>query len=690
MTSTSAQEHSAPVLPHDRRRPTGSGGTRRRRRVRAGWVVAALLVVAAVLVALSGGGATSPPSPAPPVLSPATAALTAQDVDAWLDGMLPAALERSDIAGAAVAVVHEGRVLTARGYGYADTGSGDTPQRPVDPDRTLFRVGSVSKDFTATTVLQLVEEGRLDLDADVDRYLDFPLPRTSDRPITMRHLLTHTAGFEERLRGLIGLDGTPVDLRAVVATDPPEQVFEPGTVPAYSNYGYALAGYIVERVTGTPFADHVGSSVLGRAGMTSSSFAQPLPPDLRGRLSQGYATASEPAGPFETVGPAPAGALTASVTDMARFVLAHLGEAGAGQPVLGPESLALMGGPALDATTLGTLAAGPRMTLGFFDESRNGHRILGHGGDTLYFHSHLQLYPDDRTGIVVTLNSTGRGAADTLELRQSLLQGFTDRYFPPAAPVAPPVPTTTATEHAAAAAGTYEPSRSMFSTFLSVLGVAGQTTVTPRPDGTVLITPGPADVRAAVYEEIAPWVWREVGGQRIVTMRADGDRVEALGFESAFTLLRTTPAREAGTALPVLLASAAVLVIGLLAWPVTAGVRRRYAVPAPPEPGRWGRTTHVLTRAASVAAVLALVGWTAAVVSISGLQDVPEPALRTLQVVQWVALLGVVPAAVRVGLLVRHRAGAGRIAGDAARLLALVGTAWFALVVGLLSMSVSY
>jgi CubicO group peptidase (beta-lactamase class C family) len=223
-------------------------------------------------------------------------------------------------------------VLTARGYGYADTGSEGTAPHPVDPDQTLFRVGSVAKVFVATAVMQLVEQGKIDLDADVDRYLDFPLPRTFDRAITMRHLLTHTAGFEERIKGLIELGESTVSVRDTVAVDPPEQVFEPGTVPAYSNYGYSLAGYIVERVSGTPFDDYIDRNVLDRVGMTSSSFAQPLPQELRSRLSQGYTTDSDPAAPFETVGTAPAGALSASATDMGRFILAHLGELGPGRP----------------------------------------------------------------------------------------------------------------------------------------------------------------------------------------------------------------------------------------------------------------------------------------------------------------------------------------------------------------------
>jgi CubicO group peptidase (beta-lactamase class C family) len=605
-------------------------------------------------------------------------------VDAWLDGLVPAALERSGIAGAAVTVVHDGQVLTARGYGWADTGSEGAEARAVDADGTLFRVGSVSKVFAATAVLQQVEQGRIDLDADVQRYLDFPL--AVHAPITMRHLLTHTAGFEERLEGIITPDGPPAHLRDVVAVEPPEQVFTPGTVPAYSNYGYALAGYVVERVTGVPFDSYVQRNVLDRAGMASSTFAQPLPPELAYRLSRGYDTGSGPPGPFEVVGPAPAGALSASATDMGRFMLAQLGELGPENALLAPATLELMKQPALDSVSLGTLAGGPRMALGLFEESRGGHRIVGHGGDTRYFHSHMQLYPDDRTGVFVTLNSSGRGPVDTLELRDSVLDGFADRYFP-ATGTTERSATPTAASHAAMAEGSYESARLPFSTFLTALGLVGQTQVTARPDGTVLLVPGPMSIYPAVYREVGPWVWREVGGERTISMRTAGDRVEAIGFESAFTLLRVGPDRDGDVVLPVLVASTAVLLLGLLAWPVGAIVRRRYRVPAFPHPSRPARA---LTRVAAAAAVLGLAGWTTVVLVVMGGQEVPEPLIRAAQGAQWVGVLGVLPAAFLLVTSVRHRTGPIRIAGSVCLLLALAGTAWFAQAFGLLSPDVSY
>ncbi|MGC5310564.1 serine hydrolase domain-containing protein [Micromonospora zamorensis] len=615
-------------------------------------------------------------------------ALTETDVNAWLDGLLPAALDRTGIAGATVAVVDDGRIITTRGYGYADTGDGGDGAVPVDPDRHLFRMGSVSKLVTATAVLQLVQSGDLDLDADVETYLDFDLPHSYERAVTLRHLLTHTAGFEERIAGLIRTDGGDVNLRRALMTDPPEQIYEPGTVPAYSNYSNALAGYIVERVSGTRFEEYVQRNILDRAGMPSSTFEQPLPAALRDRVSKGYDNSATPAAPFEIVGTPPPGALSAPATDMARFMLAQLGEPVGFGPLLDQPTRELMQRPALDAASLGTLADGPRMTLGFFEEDRNGHRILGHGGDTKYFHTHLQIYPDDRAGIFVSLNSNGTGALDSHELRQSVVNGFADRYLP-AGQGQPTVGVDAATtaEHAALAAGTYESSRAIRSNFLTAIGLVGRTTVSVADGNRLLLQPGPLSDSPALYEEVAPWVWREVGGQREIAMRATDDRVEAISFDAAFALLPVEPARSSAVAVPVLAGSTVVLLLTVLSWPIGAIVRRRLGR-APRE--RAGRTARILSRLAVAGTLLALAGWVLSIISIMSLEDVPGAVLRVVQVLQLVGLLGVLPAAARLVDDVRRHVGWQRIVGSGLILLALAGAGWFAVEFRLLAPSISY
>ncbi|RZT79172.1 CubicO group peptidase (beta-lactamase class C family) [Micromonospora violae] len=653
------------------------------------------VLATAVVVAVGAAGCGAPQhNPAPHIGAPAApvsgvgSALTGTDVNAWLDGLLPAALDRTGIAGATVAVVKDGKIVTTRGYGYADTGAGGKGAVPVDPDRHLFRMGSVSKLVTATAVLQLVQSGKLDLDADVETYLDFDLPRRYERAVTLRHLLTHTAGFEERIAGLIGTDGGNIDLRKALVTDPPEQIYEPGTVPAYSNYSNALAGYIVERVSGTRFEEYVHRNILDRAGMPSSTFEQPLPAALRDRMSNGYDTSAGPAAPFEIVGTPPPGALSAPATDMARFMIAQLGEPVGFTPLLDQPTRELMQRPALDSTSLGTLADGPRMTLGFFTEDRNGHRILGHGGDTKYFHSHLQIYPDDRAGIFLSLNSNGSGALDSHELRQSVVNGFADRYFPARDDQSTTgVDPATTARHAALAAGTYESSRAVRSNFLTAIGLVGRTTVSVTDDDRLLIEPGPLSDSPARYEEVAPWVWREVGGQRTIAMRATDDRVEAISFDSAFALLPVEPARASSVAVPVLVLSTVVLLLTVLSWPVGAIVRRRLGR-APRE--RAGRTARILSRVAVAGTLLAFAGWVLSIGSIVSLQDVPGAVLRTIQVLQLVGLLGVLPAAVRLVDDVRRHVGWRRITASGLILVALTGAGWFAVEFHLLAPSISY
>lgn len=667
-----------------------------RRRPRA---LAALALLGALALAGAPVATAAPlpaaygPTPPPPVTAPAGEhTLERSDVDAWLDGLLPAALESGEIAGAVVTVVHDGEVVTTRGYGHADTGTTGGEAVPVDAEQTLFRPGSVSKLFTATAVMQLVESGDLDLDTDVAEYLDFDVPRRFDEPITLRNLLTHTAGFEERVGGLIGFGDQPVVLRDALAADPPEQVYAPGTVPAYSNYGNALAGYVVERVSGVPFEEYVQRNVFEPAGMTSSTFVQPLPAALQDRVSQGYTTSWDAPGQFEIVGTPPAGSLTSSAPDMARFMLAQLGEPGTGS-LLEPDTLDLMHAPALDESTLGGLAAAPRMALGFFDESRNGHRIIGHGGDTQFFHSHLQLYPEERTGIFVSLNSSGTGGYATLPLREAVLQGFTDRYFPAdddaAVTPAPGVTVdqATAREHAAAAAGSYVSSRGVQSNFLATLDVLSPTTLTATEDGRLLITPGPGATTPALYEEVGPWVWREVDGQRTLAMRVADDQVQAIVYEGAFTLLPGQPERAQGVVLPVLAVSALILLVAAVAWPVGA-IRRRVRKESLPQ--GTGRVSRILTKIAALCAVLALAGWAITVTTVMSLQDIPAASLRQLQVAQAVGVLGIVPAALQMVGAVRHRHGRRRIVGTALVVLALVGVAWFALEFRLLAPSVSY
>src|ERR1700761_4449077 len=331
--------------------------------------------------------------------NPATAAHTLDQADlaAWLDGFVPYAIKGGDIAGGVVTVVKDGEVIFAKGYGYSDLAA----HRPVDPERTLFRPGSVSKLFTWTAVMQLVEQGKLDLDRNVNDYLDFRIPDRPEGPITLRHIMTHTAGFEEKIKSLIVEDPKLLaPLANYVRDGIPKRIFPAGSTPAYSNYATALAGYLVQKVSGQTFDDYLDNNIFKPLGMTHASFRQPLPAALAADMSPGYKVASEPAKAYEIVVAGPAGSLAASGVDMAKFMIAHLQDG------------EFHGTRILQAATAQQMHTSPttmivplnRMMLGFYEQNYNGHRVISHGGDTEWMHSYLHLFLDDHVGLFMSFN----------------------------------------------------------------------------------------------------------------------------------------------------------------------------------------------------------------------------------------------------------------------------------------------
>lgn len=324
------------------------------------------------------------------------------ELEAFLDGLMAAHMDEKRIAGATVAVVRDGEVLLAKGYGYADVAA----EAPVDPERTLFRIGSVSKLFTWTAVMQLVERGELDLDADINDYVDFEIPERYGEPITLRHLLTHTAGFEERALGLFSTSTEPRG--EWLAANMPARVRPPGSFSAYSNYGTALAGYIVERASGLSWDEFIERNIFEPLGMRSTTGRQPLPAHLEDRMSVGYANEGSRVSPreFEVLVPvAPAGSISATAADMARFMIAHLqnGEHD-GVRILEEETARWMHRRAFghDERLNG-------FALGFYEKSAHGLRVIGHGGDTQWFHTDMALVPEESLGVFVSYNTQAGG-----------------------------------------------------------------------------------------------------------------------------------------------------------------------------------------------------------------------------------------------------------------------------------------
>ena len=534
------------------------------------------------------------------------ATLNTQDVTAWLDGFMPYALDHGRIAGAVVVVVKDGETIAEKGYGYADLAE----REPVDPQTTLFRPGSVSKLFTWTAVMQQVEAGTIDLDADINTYLDFEVPHYEGKPVTMRHLMTHTAGFEESVRHLISdRPDAIMPLRQFAIEDLPAQVYAPGTTPAYSNYGTALAGYIVERVSGMPFDDYIDQRIFTPLDMQYATFRQPLPDRLEPFMSKGYVDVTQAPKDYEMVIPAPAGSLAASGSAMGKFMIAHLANGG---PILQPQTAREMHD--YRAPGVGPLNT---MALGFYEQWVNGRRAIAHGGDTQWFHSDLWLFPEENVGVYISVNSAGRNGAASA-IRSALFHNFADRYFP-APDDLTPIDAETARQHAEMMAGTYVSSRGSFTNFMSVLGLAGGIEVTVGPDGELMV-PGLDGIAAGARDwiEVAPFVWRDrATGERLAATVENGE-VKRFSIDAISPFMVMVPAPAATNPawlMPVVLAALFIVVLAALAWPLRAIVRRRFKADFMLQ-GR-ALTAYRLSRLFAWLVILAVAGWVALVMAFS-------------------------------------------------------------------------
>jgi CubicO group peptidase (beta-lactamase class C family) len=405
------------------------------------------------------------------------------ELEAYLDGIIKTQMDDQHIAGAIVSVVQNGEILLLKGYGYADL----EKRIAADPRQSLFRIGSTSKIFTWTAVMQLVEEGKLDLDTDINSYLDFEIPAAlyhssedfRPDPITLTHLMTHTPGFEDIGEGLFVLKPEKiVSLESYIKDNIPARIYKPGTVMAYSNYGAALAGYIVEIVSGMPFAAYVEQNIYKPLDMTNSTFRQPLPEQLAARMAEGYKYSNGQyySGSFEYISALPAGSMSSTAEDMAKFMIAHLTEGQYRENRILQEKTVRQMHSRLHTQHPAQLG----MAHGFIEESFNGYRVIGHGGNTVLFNTGFYLIPDLDLGIFVSYNG-GIGTE-----RANLLQLFMDRYYPETKTLEP-VPIENNLELRETLVGEYLPTRSNFTTMEKLLGLFQSANVGISDDGYLLI-----------------------------------------------------------------------------------------------------------------------------------------------------------------------------------------------------------
>ena len=575
--------------------------------------------------------------------------LTTEDVEAFLDGVLPLQLAREDIAGTVVTVVKDGQVIFAKGYGFGDVKS----KKPVSPDTTLFRPGSVSKLFVWTSVMQLVEQGKIDLDKDVNEYIDFKIPARFSKPVTMRNLMTHTPGWADTAKDLFVVDNkSREELSKYLPTHLPQQIFPPGDTSAYSNYGTTLAGYIIERISGQKHEDYIRQHIFEPLGMSHSSFVQPLPKDLLPLMSMGYALGSDESKEFEFVNAAPAGALSSTGADMAKFMMAHLqnGSYG-GKQILRPETATLMHSKQF---SLHPQAKG--MALGFYEESRNGVRIIGHGGDTQWFHSDLHLIPDANVGFFISYNSAGKGE---ISGRDAVWTKFLDRYFPYTRPAVEVQKT--AKQHSGEVSGQYQISRREENTILGLLYRLLQTKVATQPDGTIQI-PDFKDFNGKPknWQEIEPYIFQEVDGQdKLFFVRRNGRDFEIAISYPFMSFQRVPFFRSALFYQGLLIFTAGILLLAILLWPVAAMIRKHYGRPLNLTPSE--RRYRLLTRFVCLWILVFLI--TFALLIITGFEDISILSTKNdiwFRLLNVMALIGVAGTIIAILNCLRTWKSAGR------------------------------
>ena len=502
----------------------------------------------------------------PKKTGPTAPELTKQDLEAFLDGFIPMQLQRDDIAGAVVCVVKDGKLVLEKGYGFADVAN----RIPVTPDATLFRPGSISKTFTWTAVMQLQEQGKIYLNRDIQYYLDFKIRRWFGVPITMKDLMTHTPGFEESYKDLFvpnESDMRPLD--RYLKSHLPREIFPPGTTPAYSNYGAALAGYIVQRISGMPFDDYIEKNILQPLGMAHTTFRQPLPANLAPMMSRGYDRASGGPKGFEYVQAWPAGSLSTSADDMSRWMITQLQDGTYEKTqILKPETAELMHSRAW--TNMPGMNGGD---YGFYEMSRNGRRIIGHGGDTQWFHSLMALMLDDHVGFFVSYNSAGKGDSPG---PGELWKHFLDRYFPYEPPKATRV--ASSSQDIQKVLGTYWSSRRSQTNVAAVSALFNQPKVTANSDRTISMdgVTDPAGNKLHL-EEVAPMLFRDVHGQAQIGFVRGINGGTRLVTDFPFQVGQRVPLwKRADANLAAVEFAVTVFLLTLIFWPVGGMLRHHY------------------------------------------------------------------------------------------------------------------
>lgn len=341
------------------------------------------------------------------------------DVRAFVRGLMEGVMGAHQIPGGVVAIIQGDDLIMLEGFGLSDVDRA----LAVNPHHTMFRVASISKPFIWLSILKLRDHGALDLGIDVNRYLDFAIPDTfPGQPITLHHLMTHSAGFEDvnigaSVRTLNRRESLSDTLQRML----PLRAEPPGLRTAYSNYGTALAGLIVERIAGEDLPAYLAQAVFHPADMTSTTIEQPPSEKIKGSMSKGYTRSGDALVelPFEHMNLYPNGALSTTASDMARFAASLIGNN------TNPWKLSDESWDSLWERQFGNIPQVAGLSYGFMQMRWAGHEAIGHGGDIAGFKSQFVIFPQFKIAIFLSFNTD-----QTRNATAEILSAFALRYFP--------------------------------------------------------------------------------------------------------------------------------------------------------------------------------------------------------------------------------------------------------------------
>lgn len=421
---------------------------------------------------------------------------TAQTLESFLDSFLVVQMDTQHIPGLVISVVKGGDILLKKGYGFADLET----KRPMSPDKTIVRIASISKVFTATAVMQLVEQGKLGLDDDVNQHLkDFQLDASFPEPVRVKHLLTHTGGFDDDYIKQALTASEVVPLGQYLATRMPPRVMPAGEFYSYSNHGIALAGYLVEAVSGIPYEQYVREHILQPLEMHRTHYKRHVD-TATGYM---YEDSTYKPQPYLYINDGPAGAWDATAMDMAHFMISHLQLGRFNDVRILEESSAR----AMQQRQFTNDPHLPGTGYAFFLRHKKGKRLVSHGGAFFGLYAHMLLIPEERLGIFFAFNKLN--FTEGLKVQRALVNAFLERYFPTeeqALPQSPP----NFDHRADRFTGYYRPNRYSRTSFFKLLSLAMQFEVAAE-DGTLLLQS---------FGQPKPWRWVEVDS--LLFLEVDG------------------------------------------------------------------------------------------------------------------------------------------------------------------------